>query len=77
MRVNSLAEPLTNGSVDLLSLLGGRNLAGADGPNGLVGDDNLGPLLLAQLLGGGVELASDNLDGLVGLALLCSGKIGC
>lgn len=56
--------------MDLLGLLGGSNLAGANGPDGLVGDDNLSPLLLGQLLGGGVELTGDDLDGLVGLALL-------
>lgn len=39
-------------------------------PDGLVGDDNLGPLVLAQDLGGSVELAGDDLDGLVGLTLL-------
>lgn len=40
-------------------------------PDGLVGNDNLGPLLLAQHLGGGVELAGDDLESLVGLTLLC------
>lgn len=39
-------------------------------PNGLVGNDNLGPLLLAQLLGGSVELAGDDFNGLVGITLL-------
>jgi hypothetical protein len=39
-------------------------------PDGLVGDDNLSPLLLAQLLSGSVELTSDDLNGLVGLTLL-------
>lgn len=39
-------------------------------PDGLVGDDNLVPLLRAELLGGSVELASDDLNGLVGLTLL-------
>lgn len=39
-------------------------------PDGLVGDDNLSPLLLAQLLSGSVELAGNDLDGLVGLTLL-------
>jgi hypothetical protein len=39
-------------------------------PDGLVGNDNLGPLLLAQLLGGSVELVGNDLDGLVGLTLL-------
>jgi len=35
-------------------------------------------LLLAQLLGSSVELASDNLDGLVGLTLLYTyKKVGC
>lgn len=56
--------------MDLLGLLGGSDLAGTDGPDGLVSDDNLSPLLLAELLGGSVELASDDVDGLVGLALL-------
>lgn len=70
MGIDGLAEPLADSSVDLLSLLSGSDLAGADSPNGLVGNDNLSPLLLAQLLGGGVELTGDDLDGLVGLALL-------
>jgi hypothetical protein len=39
-------------------------------PNGLVGDDYLGPLLLGELLSGRVELTSDYIDGLVGLTLL-------
>lgn len=39
-------------------------------PDGLVGNDNLSPLLLAQLLSGSVELAGDNLDSLVGITLL-------
>jgi hypothetical protein len=44
-------------------------------PDGLVGDDDLVPLLLAQLLGDSVELAGNDLDGLVGLTLLQ--KVGC
>lgn len=39
-------------------------------PDGLVGNDNVGPLLLAQLLGGSIELTGDNINGLVGLTLL-------
>lgn len=39
-------------------------------PDGLVGDDDLSPLLLVQLLGGSVELAGNDLNGLVGLTLL-------
>lgn len=67
---DGLTEPLADGSVDLLGLLGGSDLAGTDSPDGLVGDDNLGPLLLGELLGGSVQLAGDNIDGLVGLTLL-------
>jgi len=54
--------------VNLLCLLGGGNLAGADGPDGLVGDDDLAPVL--DLLGNGGKLADDNLHGLAGIALL-------
>jgi hypothetical protein len=39
-------------------------------PDRLVGNDNLVPLLCAQLLGDSVKLAGDNLDGLVALTLL-------
>lgn len=39
-------------------------------PDGLVGDNNLSPLLLGELLGNSVELLGDNVDGLVGLTLL-------
>lgn len=56
--------------MDLLGLLGGSDLAGTDGPDGLVGNNNLSPLLLGELLGGSVELAGNDVDGLVGLALL-------
>jgi hypothetical protein len=54
--------------VNLLRLLGGGDLAGADGPDGLVGDDDLAPVL--DLLGDGGQLGNDYLHGLVGLALL-------
>lgn len=63
-----LLEPLADALVNLLCLLGGGDLAGADGPDGLVGNDDLAPVL--DLLGHGGELADDNLHGLVGLALL-------
>lgn len=56
--------------MNLLGLLGGSNLAGTDGPDRLVGNDNLSPLLFGELLGGSIELTGDNVDGLVGLALL-------
>lgn len=61
-------EPLADGLVDLLGLLGGGDLAGANGPDGLVGNDNLGPV--GDLGLEGSELLADDLDGLAGLALL-------
>jgi hypothetical protein len=51
--------------VDLLGLLSGGNLASANGPDGLVGNDNVRPvgdLRLERL-----DLSRDELDGLVGL----------
>lgn len=54
--------------MDLLGLLGGGDLAGANGPDGLVGDDDLGPVGDLSLEGG--ELLADDLDGLAGLTLL-------
>jgi hypothetical protein len=63
-----LGEVLTDGGVDLLSLLSAGDLAGANGPDGLVGNDNLAPVL--DLLGDSAELVGDDLDGLVGLSLL-------
>jgi len=63
-----LGEVLTNSGVDLLSLLSAGDLAGTNGPDGLVGNDNLAPVL--DLLGDGAELVGDDLDGLVGLSLL-------
>jgi hypothetical protein len=67
-----VAEPLADGGVDLLGLLGGSDLAGADGPDRLVGNDDLLPLLLGELLGDGSKLPSNDVDGLAGLTLLCS-----
>lgn len=67
--VNVLLQPLADSSVDLLGLLGGGDLAGADGPDGLVGDDDLGPVRADLGLEGG-ELLGDDVDGLAGLTLL-------
>ena len=88
---DGVTEPLADGSVHLLSLLSGSDLAGSDSPggglvifipnqqsqvggvcipDGLVGDDNLSPLFLGELLGSGVELPGHDLDGLVGITLL-------
>jgi hypothetical protein len=54
--------------VNLLRLLSGGDFAGADGPDGLVGDDDLAPVL--NLLADGGELVDDDLHGLAGVALL-------
>lgn len=57
--------------MNLLGLLGGGHLAGTDGPDGLVRDDDVLPGgLTVQLLLEGSELLGDDVDGLAGLALL-------
>src|SRR5699024_10208169 len=61
-----LADHLADLGADLLGLVCGRGLAGADGPDGLVGDDHVG-----HLLGGGVPQGDLGLhpDQLLGDAL--------
>ena len=54
----------------LLSLLGSGHLAGTNSPDGLVGNDNLGPVGLVKLVSDSLELTGVNLAGLAGLALL-------
>lgn len=54
--------------MDLLSLLSGGDLAGANGPDGLVGNDDLAPV--GDLRAEGLELLADDLDGLASLTLL-------
>jgi hypothetical protein len=66
--VDVVLEPGTDGGVDVLGLGGGGDLAGADGPDGLVGDDDLGPVGELGLERG--ELLADDVDGGAGLALL-------
>lgn len=61
-------EPGADGEVDLLGLVGGGDLSGADGPDGFVGDDDVGPVGELGLEGG--ELLADDVDGGAGLALL-------
>jgi hypothetical protein len=51
--------------VDLLGLLSGSNLASADSPDGLVGNDNVGPV--GDLGLEGLELLRDEVDGLASL----------
>ena len=54
--------------MDLLRLLGGCDLAGSDGPDRLVCNNDLAPV--TDLLGDSAELAGDDLDGLAGFSLL-------
>ena len=61
-------EPVANGLVHVLGLLGGGDLAGANSPDGLVGNDNLAPVGDVGLEG--LELLADDLNGLAGLTLL-------
>ena len=55
--------------MNLFSLLGGSGLAGADGPDGLVGDDDVLPLLGAQVEYAALELCLADSLLLVGFAL--------
>lgn len=54
--------------MNLLGLLRGGDLAGANSPDGLIGNDNLGPFGGLGLEG--LELLADDLNGFAGLALL-------
>lgn len=63
-----LGEPFTNGSMDLLRLLGGSDLASTNSPDGLIGDDDVGPIL--DLLGHSAQLPRHDVDGLASFALL-------
>lgn len=56
--------------MDLLRLRGGSDLAGANSPDRLVGNDHAGPLLSSDSLSDGTELCGDDGDGLALLALL-------
>lgn len=64
----NVLQPVTDSLVYLLSLLGGSNLSGANGPDGLVGNDDLAPVGDVALEA--LELLSDDLDGLASLTLL-------
>lgn len=43
-------------------------------PDGFVGDDDLGPLILGEALGNGIQLPGNNVEGLVGFTFLFSPK---
>lgn len=60
--------------MDFLCLFGCCDFTGSDGPDGLVGDDDLGPFVLGEALSDGIELSGDNFEGLVGFALLFRSK---
>ena len=55
--------------MDFLSLLSGSGLASTDGPNGLVGDNNLAEILLSEVEDAAFQLSLHHLVLLVGLAL--------
>lgn len=57
---NALLEPLADGSVDVLCLLSCGDLASADGPDGLVGNDDLGPVAGANLGLEGIQLLGND-----------------
>lgn len=63
-------EVTTDGGMGILSLLRSGNLAGTNGPDGLVRDDNVLPAAGTNLGLEGLKLSGDNLDRLVALALL-------
>lgn len=54
--------------MDFLRLLSGGHFAGADGPDGLIRDDNLGPIF--RLGRDGFELRGHHFNGLVAFPLL-------
>lgn len=66
--VTDTLEPVTNGLVHLLSLLGGGNLASSNSPDGLVSDDDLGPV--ADLGFECLKLLGHDIDRLASLTLL-------
>ena len=63
-----LLEGLTDSAADLLSVLGGSGLAGADGPDGLVGDNDLLGASDLETLETSLNLVHDVLDIGAGLA---------
>ena len=65
-----LAHPLTDVGVGLLSHLGGGGKTSADGPNGLVGNGDVLPILLFQKLRGGGKLRGTDIVGGAVLTLL-------
>lgn len=56
--------------MNLLGLLRGSNLSRSDSPDGLVGDDDVVPLVCGDLSEEGLELRLNDIVGLAGLSLL-------
>lgn len=65
-----LAHPLTDEGMRLLSHLGGGSETSADGPDGLVGNGDVLPILLLEKLSGRGELRSTDIVGGAILTLL-------
>ena len=63
-----LAQGSADSTANFLSILAGSGLAGADGPDGLVSDDDLGDVLTAPALEGSADLANHKLYVGAGLA---------
>ncbi len=61
-------EPVPDGGMDFLRLLSGSDLASTNGPNGLVGDDDLAPVA-ADMGAEDAELPGNHVDSLACLAL--------
>ena len=58
-----LADDLADSGADLLGLISGSSLAGADGPDGLVGDDNILQLVSGHAIQRDLDLHTDQLLG--------------
>jgi hypothetical protein len=65
-----LGEELADECVHFLRLRRRGDLAGTDGPDGLVGDHDVGDLLLGDAGEAADGLGADDVEGLAGLALL-------
>ncbi len=65
-----LADDLADDGADLVGLLGGSGLAGADGPDGLIGDDDVLQLVSGHAGQRDLDLHTDQLLGDALLALV-------
>ena len=65
-----LGKPLSNLKVSVLCLLWRGDLTSSDGPDGLVGDDDVAPLGLLKLISNCLKLSGVDLAGLASFSLL-------